>query len=54
MSIEQMVREVLKAVAAEDFLFEEFTQGVDPDCWSASDLVGPANRLQECLAEKDE
>lgn len=52
MSVEQMVREVLEVVMKDEDLRCSLANGFDPQKFTASDLVGPANRLNEILGER--
>jgi len=50
-SIEQIVRDVMEAIEADDGLFVRFARGADPQSFSSGDLVGPANVLAQAFAE---
>lgn len=49
MSTEQMVREILVAIQKDCELVKMLARGDDPQTFTASDVLFPANRLSELL-----
>lgn len=48
-TVEQVVRDILTAVQKDDYLMMLLATGIDPQSYSASDLLAPANVLNASI-----